>query len=270
MNVRIASATTIRSGVITSRIETRVAVAQDLVHRDEVADEPLDLGERPARRAAETSRNVRASGRAAASSACSRPNTLSSHQRAASGNDSSRSVSPVGAQSTTITSHSPDSTWRLSRSRLNSSSPPGGTVSSSAAIRSTPRSMSTPPSHSCTARPVALELVLRLHLLGPQAAADRRSARRRRGVSSDVGERVRRVGREHERARARGGAAARGGGGDRRLADAALARVEDGPRAPSRPASLPRRFLAASAPRPSPSAVAGVAREVGRGQRAPS
>ena len=32
-----------RSGVITSRTETRVAVAQDVVHRDEVGDEPLDL-----------------------------------------------------------------------------------------------------------------------------------------------------------------------------------------------------------------------------------
>ena len=93
---------------------------------------------------------MRASGRAAASSACSRPNTLSSHHCAASGNDSSRSVSPVGAQSTTITSQSPDSWCALSASRLNSSSPPGGTVSSSAAIRSTPRSISTPPSHCCT------------------------------------------------------------------------------------------------------------------------
>ncbi len=93
---------------------------------------------------------MRASGRAAASSARSRPSTLSSHHRAASGNESSRSVSPVGAQSTTMTSQSPDSWWALSASRLNSSSPPGGTVSSSAAIRSTPRSISTPPSQRCT------------------------------------------------------------------------------------------------------------------------
>jgi hypothetical protein len=99
----------------------------------------------------ERSKNARASGRAAVSRALSRPSTRSSHQRAASGNESSRSVSPVGAQSTTIASHSPDSAWRLSCSRLNSSSAPGGTVSSSAAIRSTPRSASTPPSHSCAA-----------------------------------------------------------------------------------------------------------------------
>ena len=69
-------------------------------------------------------------------------------------------------------SHSPSSTWRLSCSRQNSSSPPGGTVSSSAAIRSTPRSASTPAEPLLHGRPVALELVLRLHLLRPQAAAD--------------------------------------------------------------------------------------------------
>ena len=49
---------------------------------------------------------MRASGRAAESIDCSLPSTLSSHQRAASGKHSSRSVSPVGAQSTMITSHS--------------------------------------------------------------------------------------------------------------------------------------------------------------------
>ena len=54
-----------------------------------------------------TSRNARASGRAAASSCVSRPETFASHQRATSGNESSRSVSPVGAQSTTITSQPP-------------------------------------------------------------------------------------------------------------------------------------------------------------------
>ena len=77
--------------------------------------------------------------------------TLSSHQRATSGNDSSRSVSPVGAQSTTSTSNSPASWWRLSARSENSSSAPGGTVSSSALMRSTPWSTSSSPSHSCIA-----------------------------------------------------------------------------------------------------------------------
>ena len=58
----------------------------------------------------------RAIGRAAASSWRSAGNTFSSHQRATSGNESSRSVSPVGAQSTTITSHSPLPCWAWSAS----------------------------------------------------------------------------------------------------------------------------------------------------------
>ena len=150
MKVRIASATTMRSGVVTRRIVTREAsrssscMAIRLRTRRCTSSITRSSG-------SERSRNARASGRAADSSALSRPITRSSHQRAASGNESSRSVSPVGAQSTTIASHSPDSAWRLSWSRLNSSSAPGGTVSSSAAIRSTPRSASTPPSQPCTA-----------------------------------------------------------------------------------------------------------------------
>ncbi len=150
MYVRMASPTTIRSGVITSRIETREAsrsrscISTRLPTSRWTSATTFSSG-------SWTSRNMRASGRAADSIDCSLPRTLSSHQRAASGKESSRSVSPVGAQSTTIASHSPDSTWCLSTSRLNSSSPPGGTVSSSAAIRSTPRSISSPPSHSETA-----------------------------------------------------------------------------------------------------------------------
>ena len=150
MKVRIASATTIRSGVITSRSETalrsrRISCIATRLSTSRCTS-PITRSSGSFR-----SRKASASGRAAASSCVSRPVSLPSHQRAASGNDSSRSVSPVGAQSTTITSQPPSSTWRLSRSRENSSSPPGGTVSSSAAIRSTPRSISTAPSHSCTA-----------------------------------------------------------------------------------------------------------------------
>ncbi len=150
MNVRIASATTMRSGVITSRIVTRSASRSSscMAIRLRTSRWTSSITRSSG---SERSRNARASGRAADSSAFSRPSTRSSHQRAASGNESSRSVSPVGAQSTMIASHSPDSAWRLSWSRLNSSSAPGGTVSSSAAIRSTPRSASTPPSQSCTA-----------------------------------------------------------------------------------------------------------------------
>ena len=78
-------------------------------------------------------------------------------------------------------------------------------------------------------RPVALELVLRLHLLGPDAVADLGRLGADRGLQR-LGQRVRGIGREDERARARRGAAARGGGSDGRLPDAALARVQDDPR----------------------------------------
>ena len=173
MNVRIASATTIRSGVITSRIETRARVAQQLVHRDRLPDQLLDLGRTPARRAAgRRGTCARAAGRRRAAR-CSRPNTLSSHQRAASGNDSSRSVSPVGAQSTMITSHSPDSTWRLELQQAEQLVAAGrdgqllGGDPVDAALHQQPAEPA-----PATARPVALELVLRLHLLGAQAAAD--------------------------------------------------------------------------------------------------
>ena len=90
-------------------------------------------------------------GPAAAQSRRCQGKTFSSHQVATSGNDSSRSVSPVGAQSTITQSNSSSSWWRLIWSSENSSSMPGGTVSSSAEMRSTPRSASSSPSQSCTA-----------------------------------------------------------------------------------------------------------------------
>ena len=150
MNVRIASLITIRSGFITSRIEVvarsrRISfIATRLRTRRSTSSNTASLG-------SGTSSSARANGRAAAISRRSIGNTFSSHQLATSGNDRSRSVSPVGAQSTTIASNSSDSWWRLIWSSENSSSIPGGTVSSSAAIRSTPRSASRSPIHSCTA-----------------------------------------------------------------------------------------------------------------------
>jgi hypothetical protein len=119
-------------------------IATRLVTRRWMSSNTASLG-------SDTSRNVRANGRAADTTRFSHGNTFSSHQLATSGNESSRSVSPVGAQSTTIASYSSLSWWRLIWSSENSSSMPGGTVSSSAEMRSTPRSASSSPSHSCTA-----------------------------------------------------------------------------------------------------------------------
>jgi hypothetical protein len=74
--------------------------------------------------------------------------------------------------------------------------------------------------------PVALELVLGRHLLRPQPVADLLRGRAE-GRLERVAEAVRGVGRHHDRLEARRGAPARGRGGDGRLADAALAGVED-------------------------------------------
>ena len=191
----------------------------------------------------ETSSMARASGRAAAMSCGDCGKTFCSHQRATSGNDSRRSVSPVGAQSTITQPKRPSSWWRLICSRLKSSSRPGGTVSSSALMRSTPRSSSSSPSQSWTAGPVALHLVLRGDLLGPQALADLRRLAADGGLQR-VGQRVRRVGREHDGVEPARGDAPRGGGGDRGLADPALAGVED------RPGRHGRRVSLLSAPGP--------------------
>ena len=97
------------------------------------------------------------------------------------------------------------------------------------------------------AGPVALHLLLGGDLLAPQPrrrpapapARARLAARRASECAGSV--------RQHDRPQARGGAAARRGGGDRRLADAALARVEDRARGiakerePSRSRSVLRR-----------------------------
>jgi hypothetical protein len=67
----------------------------------------------------------------------------SMYQLSASGSASSRSVSAVGAQSTTITSQRPERTWSRTSSSASTSSAPGNTVSSSASIGSTPITFST-------------------------------------------------------------------------------------------------------------------------------
>ena len=103
MNVRRASSITSRSGVITSRTETRSRsrrisfIAMRLRTRRSTSAITASPG-------SVTSSSAPAIGRAAASSAPRAGNTFSSHHRATSGNDSSRSVSPVGAQSTMTTS----------------------------------------------------------------------------------------------------------------------------------------------------------------------
>ena len=97
--MRRASSTTMRSGVITSRTDTcslsrRISfIAMRLRTRRWTSSKTSVPG-------SATSRTARANGRAASRIRPCWGKTFSSHQRATSGNDSSRSVSPVGAQST--------------------------------------------------------------------------------------------------------------------------------------------------------------------------
>ena len=204
-----------------------LAVAEDLVHRDQVADQALDLGEDVlAWAASRRARCARAASRRPTMRR-SHGSTLSSHQRAMSGNESRRSVSPVGAQSTMITSNSPESWWRLICSRLKSSSMPGrdGQLLGGDVHHAAVGEQLAQP--ALDRAPVGLHLALRLDLLAPQAVAERGRVGAQVGLER-VGQAVRGVGREDDRAQAGGGAAAGGGGGDAGLADASLARVEDG------------------------------------------
>ena len=130
------------------------------------------------------SRNARASGRAAASSCVSRPKSLPSHQRAASGNDSSRSVSPVGAQSTTITSHSPSSTCALESQQaeqLVAAGRHGELLGGDPLHAALDEHL---PEPALDRRPVALELLLGGDLLGPQVRRRARSGSLPTGSSS--------------------------------------------------------------------------------------
>ena len=171
------------------------------------------------------SNSVRANG---ASRRC-QGRIFSSHHVTTSGNDRRRSVSPVGAQSTITQSNSPSSWWRLIQSSENSSSMPGGTVSSSAEMRSTPRSASRSPSQPCTPSQWRSISSWAWTSWPNRFVADLGGLAAERGLER-VGQAVRGVGGEHDRAQAGGGAAAGRGGRDARLADAALARVEDGAR----------------------------------------
>ena len=148
------------------------------------------------------SRNARASGRAAASSCVSRPTSFPSHQRAASGNESSRSVSPVGRA--VDDDHVPLARLDVAlepqqAEQLVAAGRDGQLLGGDPLHAALDQHLPEPALHR---GPVPLELDLRGHLLRPQVrrqlgrlVADRRL--------EHVGERVRRIGGEHDRAQAR-------------------------------------------------------------------
>ena len=230
MNVRRASSTARRSGVMTRRTDTRSASRSTSPISSTPRTTPVTSAIASSSGSA-TSSTARENGRAALSAPRSCAGTTrSSHQRATSGSESSRRVSPVGAQSTTTTSNSSLSAWRRSRSRASSSSRPGGTVISSAEIRSAPRRRSCAESQSRT------EAQLRsISACAWTCSAHSRSPDLRR-LAADldvehVGQRVRGVGREDEGPRAGRRRAPRRRRRHRGLADAALPGVQHDARA---------------------------------------
>ena len=230
MNVRRASSTARRSGVMTRRTDTRSASRSTSPISSTPRTTPVTSAIASSSGSA-TSSTARENGRAALSAPRSCAGTTrSSHQRATSGSESSRRVSPVGAQSTTTTSNSSLSAWRRSRSRASSSSRPGGTVISSAVIRSAPRRRSCAESQSRTEAQLrsisACAWTCSAHSRSPACV----------GLLADldvehVGQRVRGIGGEDEGPGAGRRRAPRRRRRHRGLADAALPGVQHDARA---------------------------------------
>ena len=153
--------------------------------------------------------------------------TRSMYQPSASGSASSRSVSAVGAQSTTMTSHAADSAWLRSSSSASTSSAPGSTVSSSAVIGSTPGRVEHREQVALDLAPGLLEPPLGVDLLDvqPRRHLGRLGARpgSPKASASECAASVDRTSVRGPRAAAQRRRA--GGGG--RLADAALAGEEE-------------------------------------------
>ena len=165
-------AITIRSGFITSRIEACSRSRRISFIAIRLRDQPLDLGEHVLARQLDVD-HPRDRPRGADQPALPREHLLQppvgdvGERRAAAASRRS------GAQSTITASNSPEPWWRLICSRLKSSSMPGGTVSSSAAMSITPRSASSRAEPALDRAPVGLHLALRLDLLAPEPLADR-------------------------------------------------------------------------------------------------
>ena len=241
----------------------RLAVAQDVVHGDQVLDQPLDLGEHPLVGQRDVEERLRQRPRRGQQRPLAPEHLVEPPARDVGEREQPQRLAgrravddhdvPVALVDVALDLQQREQLVAAGRhGQLLGRDPVDALVDEQPAE---------PPLHR---RPVALQLVLGLHLLGPQAAADvgrlGADARLQR-----LRQRVRGVGREHDRPLPRGGAAACRGSGDRRLADAALARVEDGPRpqrarflgfktsiVPSAVPTFPARSVAVSATSYSP------------------
>ena len=147
------------------------------------------------------------------------------YQPSTSGSASNRSVSAVGAQSTTITSHCPERACsRSSRARAPPRGP-GTPSSSSASTGSTPATSKTVEEVGLDVGPRLLEPLLGVDLLSPEPVGHRRG-RGRAMSNASASECAGSVESTSVRGRPR---PRRGGGRDRGLADAALPGEEQDP-----------------------------------------
>ena len=193
-------------------------VAQDLVHRDEVGHEPLDVVEDLSRREADVEHRAGQRTRRSQQRPLLRRDLLQPPAR-----DVREGQQPQRlARRRAVDHHDVEvvaSCWRLTCRRLKSSSRPGdGELLGGDAVDAAVDERAA--EQALHGRPVALELLLGRDLLGPQQLAH--------GVGSapmsapSAAERLCAGSGEARPSAGRGGAAARRGGGDRGLADAAL------------------------------------------------
>ena len=265
MNVRIASATTIRSGVITSRIEACSASRRSSCIATRLRDQPLDLAERALVGQLEVQERARERARGGEQRVLAPEHLVQPPLRGVRERQQPQRLAGRGAVDH---DHVPVAglVVRLEREQaeqLVAAGRDGQLLGGDPVDAALHQHAAEPLLH---ARPVALELVLGLDLLGEQAAADvRRLAAD--GRLERLGERVGGIRGEHDRARALRGAAPGGRRGDRRLPDSALARVEDGPGRHKPRQHYPRFFLRGLSTSTSPVDRAGVAREVARRER---
>ena len=227
MKVRRASSTTMRSGVITRRTETLLGVAQDLVHGDEVAHQALDVVEDRVAGQRDVEHRARERPRRRHELRRLREDLLQPPARDVGEREQAQRL----ARRRAVDDHAAEAPVLVvaldlqQAEELVEAGRDRELLGADAVHAALEQQLAQP---VLDRGPVALHLVLRGHLLGPQALADLRRLAAHGGLQR-VGQRVRRVGREDDGVDPARGDAPRRRSGDRGLADPALARVEDRP-----------------------------------------
>ena len=162
---------TIRSGVITSRIETALAVAEDLVHRDQVLDEALDLAEHPLVGQRDVEERARERPRGGQQRALAPEHLVEPPARDVGEREQPQRLAGRRAvDDHDVPAAVLDVALELEQAEQLVAAGRDGQLLGRDAVDALVDEQPAEP--ALDRGPVALELVLRLHLLGPQAAAD--------------------------------------------------------------------------------------------------